>query len=77
MSFHNYQKGSLAIWLWYAIVVIVSRACCEPAIQMVNKQMNIWHNKKGGLAGLLWYAIIVVVLIIILIIALRYLFGII
>ncbi len=72
-----YSKGSLAELLWYAIIVIVSRASYEPVIQVVNKRMNIWHNKKGALAGWLLYAIIVVVLIIVLIIALRYLFGII
>jgi hypothetical protein len=44
-------------------------------MQVVNKQKNIWHNKKGGLAGWLWYAIIVVVLLIVLIAALRFLFG--
>ncbi len=77
MTFLHYKKVSLAGWLSYAIIMIVSRACYESAIQMVNKQKNIWHNKKGALAGWLLYAIIVVVLIIILILALRFLFGII
>ena len=77
MWFWHYKKSSLAGWLSYAIIVIVSRACYESVIQGVNKQMNIWHNKKGGLAGWLWYAIVVVVLIIVLILALRFLFGII
>jgi hypothetical protein len=77
MMFLNYKKGSLAGWLSYAIIVIVSRACYQSVIQVANNQMNIWHNKKGSLAGWLWYAIIVVVLIIILILALRFLFGII
>ncbi len=74
MRFLNY-KGSLAGWFSYAIIVIVSRACYESVMQVVNNQMNIWHNKKGALAGWLLYAIIVVVLIIILILALRFLFG--
>ena len=73
---HN-KKSSLAGLLSYAIIVIVLRTCYESVMQVVNKQMNIWHNKKGGLAGWLWYAIIVVVLIIVLILALRFLFGII
>ncbi len=77
MMFLNYKKGSLAGLLSYAIIVIVSRACYESVTQVANKQMNIWHNKKGSLAGWLWYAIVVVVLIIILILALRFLFGII
>jgi len=77
MSFWHNKKGSLAGWLWCAIVVIVSRAYCESVTQVVNKQMNIWHNKKGGLASWLLYAIIVIVLIIVLIIVLRYLFNII
>jgi hypothetical protein len=77
MSFLHAKNGSLAVWLWCAIFAIVSRAGCELVIQAVNKQMNIWDNKKGGLAGWLWYAIVVVVLIIILILALRFLFGII
>ena len=77
MSFGHYKKSSLSGWLSYAIIVIVSRACYESVMQVVNKQMNIWNNKKGGLAGWLWYAIIVVVLIIVLILALRFLFGII
>jgi hypothetical protein len=77
MSFGQNKKSSLASWLSYAIIVIVSRACYESVIQVVNKQMNIWHNKKGALAGMLWYAIIVVVLIIVLILALRFLFRII
>jgi hypothetical protein len=77
MSFRDYQKGGLAEWLWYAIIVIASRACCEPAIQMVNKQTNFWHNQKGGIVGWFFKAIIVVVLIIILILALRFLFKII
>ena len=75
MSFGHYKKSSLSDWLLYAIIVIVSRACYESVMQVVNKQMNIWGNKKGGLAGWLWYAIIVVVLIIVLILALRFLFG--
>ena len=77
MNFGHYNKSSLADWLSYAIILIVSRACYESVIQVVNKQMNIWHNKKGALAGMLWYAIIVVVLIIVLVLALRFLFGII
>ena len=77
MSFGQNKKSSLASWLSYAIIVIVSRVCYESVIQVVNKQMNIWHNKKGALAGMLWYAIIVVVLIIVLILALRFLFRII
>ncbi len=75
MSFRYYQKGSLAGWLWCAIVVVVSRSCCALAIQVVNKKMNFWDNKKGGLAGWLWYAIVVVVLIIVLILVLRFLFN--
>ena len=77
MSFWQFKKSSLASLLSYAIIVIVSRACYESVMQVVNKQMNIWHNKKGGLAGWLWYAIVVVVLIIVLVLALRFLFGII
>jgi hypothetical protein len=77
MSFLHVKNGSLAVWLWSAIFAIVSSTGCESVIQAVNKQMNIWDNKKGGLAGWLWYAIVVVVLIIILILALRFLFGII
>lgn len=75
MNFWHYKKSSLASFLTYAIIAIVSRAFYESVMQVVNKQMNIWHNKKGGLAGWLWYAIIVVVLIIVLILALRFLFG--
>jgi hypothetical protein len=75
MSFGYYNKSSLASWISYAIIVIVSRACYESVMQVSNKQMSIWHNKKGALAGMLWYAIVVVVLIIILILALRFLFG--
>jgi len=77
MRFWQYNKSSLASLLSYAIIAIVSRACYESVMQVANKQMNIWHNKKGALAGMLWYAIVVVVLIIILILALRFLFGII
>ena len=77
MMFWHYKKSSLASLLSIAIIVLVSRACYESVMQVVNKQMNIWYNKKGGLAGWLWYAIIVVVLIIVLILALRFLFGII
>ena len=77
MRFWQYKKGSLASLLSYAIIAIISRACYESVMQVANKQMSIWHNKKGGLAGWLWYAIIVVVLIIVLILALRFLFGII
>ena len=77
MSIWHNKKSSLASLLSYAIIVIVSRACYESVMQVVNKQMNIWHNKKGGLAGWLWYAIVVVVLIIVLVLALRFLFGII
>jgi hypothetical protein len=75
MNFLNAKNDSLAVWLWCAIFATVSRTGCESVIQAVNKQMNIWGNKKGGLAGWLWYAIIVVVLIIILVLALRFLFG--
>jgi hypothetical protein len=77
MNIWHYKKSSLASLLSYAIIVIVSRVCYESVMQVANKQMNIWHNKKGALAGMLWYAIIVVVLIIVLILALRFLFGII
>ena len=77
MNFWHYKKSSLTGWLSYAIIVIVTRACYESVMQAANKQTNIWHNKKGALAGMLWYAIIVVVLIIVLILALRFLFGII
>jgi hypothetical protein len=77
MSFRQINNGNLGGWLWYAIIVMVSRMHCEPAIQAVNNQMNIWHNKKGSLAGFLLYAIIIVVLIIVLIIVLRYLFNVI
>jgi hypothetical protein len=77
MNFGHYKKSSLADWLSYAIIVIVSRACYESVMQVANKQRDIWHNKKGALAGMLWYAIIVVVLIIVLVLALRFLFGII
>jgi hypothetical protein len=77
MSFLHVKNGSLAVWLWCAISAIVSRTVCESVIQAVNKQRNIWDNKKGGLAGWLWYAIVVVVLIIVLVLALRFLFGII
>lgn len=77
MMFWHYKKSSLASLLSYAIIAILSRACYESVMQVANKQMNIWHNKKGALAGMLWYAIIVVVLIIVLILALRFLFGII
>ena len=77
MGFWHYKKSSLASWLSYAIIAIISRACYESVMQVANKQLNIWHNKKGGLAGWLWYAIVVVVLIIVLILALRFLFGII
>jgi hypothetical protein len=77
MSFLQIKNGSLAGWLWYAIVAIVSLAHCGSDIQVVNKQMNIWHNKKGGIAGFLLYAIVVVILIIVLIVVLRYLFNVI
>jgi hypothetical protein len=77
MRLLQFKKSSFASLLSYAIIVIVSRACYESVMQVVSKQMNIWHNKKGGLAGWLWYAIVVVVLIIVLIAALRFLFGII
>jgi len=77
MNILHYKKSSLASLLSYAIIVILSRACYESVMQVANKQMNIWHNKKGAIAGMLWYAIIVVVLIIVLILALRFLFGII
>jgi hypothetical protein len=77
MRFWQHKKSSLASLLSYAIIAIISRACYESVLQVANKQMNIWHNKKGALAGMLWYAIVVVVLIIILILALRFLFGII
>jgi hypothetical protein len=77
MSFWHYQKGSLAGWLWFAIVVIVSRAYLGPAIQAVNRQMNFWSNKKGGIASFLLWAIIIIVLIAVLILALRFLFGVI
>ena len=77
MNFSHYKKSSLAGFLSYAIIVIVTRVCYESVMQVVNKEMNIWHNKKGGLAGWLWYAIVVVVLIIVLVLALRFLFGII
>ena len=77
MMFWHYKKSSLAGWLSYAIIVIVLRACYESVMQVANKQMNIWNNTKGSIAGWLWYAIIVVVLIIILILALRFLFRII
>ena len=77
MMFWQYKKSSLASLLSYAIIAIISRACYESVMQVANKQMNIWHNKKGAIAGMLWYAIIVVVLIIVLVLALRFLFGII
>ena len=77
MRFWQYNKSSLASLLSYAIIAIISRACYESVKQVASKQMNIWHNKKGGLAGWLWYAIIVIVLIIVLILALRFLFRII
>jgi hypothetical protein len=73
MNVCHIKKDSLVLWLWCAIVMSVSRLCCKSFI--VTKLMNIWHNKKGGLAGWLWYAIVVVVLVIILILALRFLFG--
>jgi hypothetical protein len=74
MSFLQIKNVGLAMWLWSAIVAIVSFAQCE---SVVNKQMSIWQNKKGALAGFLLYAIIVIVLIIVLIVVLRYLFNII
>ena len=77
MSFGHYKKSSLSGLLSYAIIVIVLHSCYESVMQVANKQRNIWHNKKGALAGMLWYAIIVVVLIIVLILALRFLFRII
>jgi hypothetical protein len=77
MSLWQYNKCSLAEWLWYAIIVTVSRACCEPVIQAMNKQKNIWRNKNGALAGFLLWAIIIVVLIIVLIVVLRFLLGVI
>ena len=77
MMFWHYKKNSLASLLSYAIIAIISRTCYESIKQVASKQMNIWHNKKGGLAGWLWYAIIVIVLIIVLILALRFLFRII
>ncbi len=73
MSFKHINKGSFAEWLWYVMVVTISRACSEPVIQTMNKQRDIWRNKKGALAGFLLYAIIVVVLIIVLIVVLRFL----
>ena len=75
MMFWHYKKSRLAVLFSYAIIVMVSRACYESVMQVVNKRMNFWHNKKGGLAGWLWYAIVVVVLVIILVLALRFLFG--
>ena len=77
MNFWHYKKSNLASLLSYAIIAIISRACYESVMQVANKQMNIWHNKKGALAGMLWYAIVVVVFIIILVLALRFLFNII
>jgi hypothetical protein len=77
MNILHYKKSSLASLLSYAIIAIISRACYESVMQVANKQRNIWNNKKGGLAGWLWYAIVVVVLVIVLILALRFLFGII
>jgi small-conductance mechanosensitive channel len=76
MSFRSNDNGSLADWLWCAIIVLVSRVSCESAIEMVNKQ-SIWRNKKGALAGFLLWAIIIVVLIIVLIVVLRFLLGVI
>ena len=75
MTFLHNKKGSLSGWLSCVIIVIVSPAFYESVMQVVNKQMNIWQNKKGGLAGWLWYAIVVVVLIIVLVVAARFLFN--
>ncbi len=77
MRFWHNKEGSLAWLLWFAIIAVVSRACYESVIQVVNTQKNIWRNKKGGLAGWLLYAIIVIVLIIVLILVLRFLFNVI
>jgi hypothetical protein len=77
MSFLNNQKGGLAGWLWYTLLVMVSAASFEAVRQAVNKEKNFWRNEKAGLAGALWYIIVVVVLIIILILVLRFLFNII
>ncbi len=77
MSFWYIKNGSLASWLWCTILVIVLPAGCESIIRSVNKQTNIWQNRKGGLASWLWYVLIVIVLIILIVLALRFLFGII
>ncbi len=72
MSFLN-KISSLAGWLSFAIIAILSHAYSESA----NKPMDFWNNKKGGIASWILYAIVVVILIIILVLALRFLFGII
>jgi hypothetical protein len=77
MIFRQINNGSLALWLWYAIAALASNARCDSVIQMVNKDMDFWHNKRGGIAGFLLYAIIVIVLIIVLIVVLRFLLGVI
>jgi hypothetical protein len=77
MGVLNNQKGSLAGLLWYTIIVVVSSASYKEFVQTVNREKNFWRNEKAGLAGALWYIIVVVVLIIILILALRFLFNII
>jgi hypothetical protein len=77
MRFYHFNNGSLAGWLWCAIVAILSRMGCETIIQAVNKQKDFWHDKKGGIAGFLLYAIIIIVLIIVLIVVLRFLFNVI
>ncbi len=76
MSFRHYQKASLAGWLWYAILAIVSRVCLLPGMQAVNKR-NLWQNNKAGLASWLLWLIIIIVLIALLILALRFLFNVI
>ncbi len=77
MVFRQINNGSLALWLWYAIVAIASSVRCDLVIQMVTKQTDFWHNRKGGIAGFLLWAIIIVVLIIVLIVVLRFLLNVI
>jgi uncharacterized membrane protein len=77
MIFRQINNGSLAMWLWYAIIAFASSMRCDSVIQMANKQTDFWHNKRGGIAGFLLYAIIIIVLIIVLIVVLRFLFNVI
>lgn len=77
MIFRQINNGSLALWLWYSILALASSVRCDSVIRMVNKRMDVWHDKKGGIAGFLLYAIIVIVLIIVLILVLRFLLNVI